>query len=103
MFAPNVLRPFARAAGVLLALAALASLAAAAKQFIMPVARPAKTYAAHDEHPTEAITAALDPYDKPDKANIFLVHYNEIGILPVLLIVTNDGDQPVSLGNMKAQ
>jgi hypothetical protein len=69
----------------------------------MPAAHPAKTYAAHDEHPTEAITTAFDPYDKPDKAGIFTVHYSDIGILPVLLIVTNDGDQPISLTEMKAQ
>jgi hypothetical protein len=69
----------------------------------MPAARPATTYPAHDQHPAEAITVALDPYDMADKAGIFSVHYNEIGILPILLIVTNDGDQPVLLSEMKAQ
>jgi hypothetical protein len=75
----------------------------AAKQFVMPVARPAKTYPAHDEHGDEAVTVALDPYDMAGKTSIFSVQYDEIGMVPILLVVTNDGDQPVSLAGMKAQ
>jgi len=69
----------------------------------MPRALPAKTYPAHDEHPMEAVTVALDPYDLGDKANIFSVHYNEIEFLPIFVIVTNDSAQPVELSGMKAQ
>ncbi len=69
----------------------------------MPKALPAKTYPAHDEHPMEAVTVAVDPYDLADKANIFSVRYGEIGFLPVFVVVTNDGDQPVELSGMKAQ
>jgi hypothetical protein len=69
----------------------------------MPQARPAKTYPAHDHHPAEAVTVALDPYDLADKANIFSVHYSEIDFLPVFVVVTNDGDEPVQLASMKAQ
>lgn len=75
----------------------------ASKKFLMPVAQPAKTYPAHDFHPDEAVTVALDPYDMADKASIFSVHYNEEGFLPIFFVVTNDGDQPVSLAGMKAQ
>jgi hypothetical protein len=75
----------------------------ASKDFVMPAAQPAKTYPAHDEHPTEGVAIALDPYDMADKANIFSVHYSEQGFLPIFLIVTNDGDQPVELSGMKAQ
>jgi hypothetical protein len=74
-----------------------------AKQFVMPVPQPAKTYPARDEHSDEAVTLALDPYDMGDKANIFSVRYNQIGMLPILLVVTNDGDQPVLLAGMKAE
>ena len=74
-----------------------------AKQFVMPAAQPAKTYPARDEHSDEAVTLALDPYDMADKANIFSVRYKEIGILPILLVVTNDGDQPVLLAGMRAE
>src|ERR1700691_1876588 len=75
----------------------------AAKHFAMPAAQPAKTYPAHDEHPSEAITLALDPYDMADKASIFSVHYVEMGLMPIFLVITNDGDQPVSLAGMKAE
>jgi hypothetical protein len=75
----------------------------AAKEFVKPAPQPAKTYPAHDSHPTEAITVAIDPYDVPDKAQIFSVKYQEEGFLPVFLIVSNDGDQPISLTGMKPQ
>ena len=63
---------------------------AAAKDFVMPKAQPAKTYPAHDAHPTDAVTVALDPYDMADKADIFSVHYNEEGLLPIFLVITNE-------------
>jgi hypothetical protein len=75
----------------------------AGKHFVMPPAQPAKTYPAHDEHPTEAVTLALDPYDMADKASIFSVHYSDVGLMPMFLVITNDGNQPVSLAGMKAE
>jgi hypothetical protein len=77
--------------------------AMAAKDFAMPSARPARTYPAHDEHAQEKVTIAVDPYDIGDKAQIFSADYRRYGYLPVFLIVTNDGDQPVSLSSMKAE
>jgi hypothetical protein len=75
----------------------------AAKEFVKPTARAAKTYPAHDEHPKERVTVAIDPYDMADKAQIFSVNYRDEEIVPVFLIVTNDGDQPIALNNMKAE
>jgi len=75
----------------------------AGKHFVMPVPNAAKTYPAHDEHSDEKATVALDPYDMPDKANIFSVHYNDIGFVPILVIITNDGDQPISLAAMRPE
>jgi hypothetical protein len=77
--------------------------AMAGKDFVMPAAQPARTYPAHDEHGTEKVAVAVDPYDMGDKAQIFSVNYREYEYLPVFLVVTNDGDQPVSLGGMKVQ
>ena len=88
------------------ALAAIALtplLCLAAKEFAMPQAEPAKTYPAHDLHPPEAVTVAVDPYDLAEKTTIFSVHYSELGFLPVFVVVTNDGNQPVELAGMKAQ
>ena len=69
----------------------------------MPQAQPARTYPAHDEHPNEAVTIALDPYDMADKAKIFSVHYSEFGFVPIFIVVTNDGNQPIELTGMGAQ
>jgi len=39
----------------------------------------------------------------PDNATIFSVRYNEIGFMPIFVVVTNDGDQPISLAGSKAE
>src|SRR5271169_3713164 len=77
--------------------------AIAAKEFAMPAAQPARTYPAHDDHPMEKVVVAVDPYDLEDKASIFSVNYRNNGYMPVFFVITNDGDQPVSLVDMKAQ
>jgi len=76
------------------------ALSLAAKDFVKPVAQPAKTYPAHDEHAAEHVAIAADIYDSPEKAKIFSVDFKEHGLLPVFLIVTNDGDQPISMANI---
>jgi hypothetical protein len=78
-------------------------LAYAKKEFSMPSAQPAASYPAHEEHKDEAVTVAVDPYDMADKASIFTIPYGEAGLLPLFVVVTNDGDQPVVLTSMKAQ
>ena len=84
-------------------LAMLSVVSLAAKEFVKPVANAAKTYPAHDEHPKEKVTVAIDPYDMADKAQIFSVNYREQDIVPIFLIVTNDGDQSVTLNDVKTQ
>lgn len=69
----------------------------------MPEARPARTYPAHDEHPMEKVTVAVDPYDVEYKASIFSVNYRKYGFMPVFFVVTNDSDQPIALAEMQAQ
>jgi len=88
---------------IVLALLFMPALSRAAKDFVMPTPQAAKAYLAHDEHSSEAVTVALDPYDTEDKAKIFTVHYNDLGIVPIFVVITNDGDQPVALAGMKAQ
>jgi len=75
----------------------------AGKEFVMPTAKAATTYPAHDSHPTEKVAIAVDPYDMADKAQIFSVNYAAYGYLPVFFIVTNDSDEPVALSSMKPQ
>jgi hypothetical protein len=76
---------------------------AAAKQFIMPAAQAIRSYPARDEHTNEFVTVALDPYDMADKAAIFTAPYNQNGFLPIFVVIRNDGDQPVTLENMKVE
>jgi hypothetical protein len=80
-----------------------ATVALAKKEFVPPEVHPAVTYPAHDEHQDEKVTAAADPYDTASKADIFTVRYRDYGFLPVRLIISNDGDQPIALTDMKAQ
>jgi hypothetical protein len=77
------------------------ALCLAAKDFIKPAAQPAKTYPAHDDHTDEKVAIAADPYDTGDKSKIFSVNFHEHGLLPVFLVVTNDGSQPISIANMQ--
>src|ERR1700737_1053303 len=90
---------------VLLLLCALGGLtiSLAAKNFVKPVAQPARTYPAHDDHPAEKVSIAADPYVIPDKSNIFSVDFREHGFLPIFFIVTNDADQPISIANMEVK
>jgi len=88
---------------VVAAIALVPLLCLASKEFAMPQAQPAKTYPAHDEHPLEAVAVGVDPYDLAEKTTIFSVRYSEIGFMPIFVVVTNDGSQPVELSGMKAQ
>lgn len=73
----------------------------AGKSFIKPEAKAAINYPAHDLHRDEKVSIAADPYDNPEKAKIFSINFAEHGFLPIFFIVTNDGDQPVSIANME--
>jgi hypothetical protein len=76
----------------------------AAKQFVMPRALPAAQYPAHDSHPEEKVTIAADPYDYREKQkDLFVGDYLGHSLLPVFIVVTNDGDQPVSLTGIKME
>jgi len=75
----------------------------AAKEFVPPRAENANTYASKDAHPKDKVTAAIDLYNAAPKDQIFITPYAQEGILPVLLIVTNAGDQPITLSDMHAE
>jgi len=75
----------------------------ASKDFVMPSPQKADTYPSKDAHPNEQVTAAIDVYTSAPKTDIFGTHYVEEGVLPVLLIITNNGDQPISMTRMHAQ
>jgi len=78
-------------------------LLAGAKVFAPSRAYHAKTYPAQETHDNEKLSIAADPFDLPEKAAIFNTDYKKAGFLPVRLIFSNDGDEPISLANMKMQ
>jgi hypothetical protein len=79
----------------------LSPLLGKSKAFIKPVAEPARSYPAHDDHTDEKVAIAADPYDTFQKAKIFSINFAQHGFLPVFFVVTNNGDQPVSIANMQ--
>jgi hypothetical protein len=86
---------------LILLVALPSALPAKDKAYSAPRAFHAKTYPAHESHEQEKVTVAADPYDMPDKvAGVFTVNYAYAGLLPIYMIFTNDGDQPISLNNL---
>ena len=73
------------------------------KDFVPPKASNASAYPCKDAHPTEHVTAAVDVYNSSPKADIFITHFSDEGILPVFLVITNDGDQPIAVNSMQAE
>jgi hypothetical protein len=74
----------------------------AAKDFDMPRAADAKTYAVRDNHPNEHAAIAAVPYTG-EKGSIFKGKYEEHDLLPVFVIFTNDNDTPLELSDMTVQ
>ncbi len=82
----------------------LASLAAAAPllaQHAPPAALAADQYPAFTRDAQDHLTIAVDPYDTGQKASIFRLNYPTVNIIPIRIIITNDGDTPISLENAR--
>ncbi|HEX8925048.1 MAG TPA: hypothetical protein VF786_04610, partial [Terriglobales bacterium] len=86
-----------RKTSALLLVILICAVALFATTFSMPRVQPAASYALHDVHPQEHLALGADPYDTKEKAKIFSVNWAEKGILPILVVVSNDGDQPAAL------
>jgi hypothetical protein len=93
----------ARIGALLAAMFALPIVCLAAKDFMMPKPQPAESYPTHDVHTTEQVGVGLDPYDTAEKAAIFSVHYKDMELLPIFVVITNNGDEPVALSEMHAE
>ncbi len=66
-----------------------------------PAAQPAANYSAQDAHPDVKVTIAADPCDTEQKCGFLRVHYLRADMMPIRVIVTNDGDRPVSLNDAR--
>jgi len=73
------------------------ALPALANDHTPPIVQPATSFADVEVHPDEKVAIAAEPYDTKEKESIFRIDYLSHGIMPVRLIVTNQGDKPISL------
>ncbi len=73
------------------------ALPATASDHTAPQVQAATTYPAVEVHPDEHVAIAVEPYDTKEKESIFRVDYLGHDVMPVRLIVTNQGDHPISL------
>jgi hypothetical protein len=73
------------------------------KGFTPPRAQPAQTYPAHESHSEEKVTIGLDLYNSAPKNSIFKIKYKDYDLLPVRLIISNDGDKPLMLDHIKIE
>jgi len=73
------------------------ALPALAADHTPPPIQAATSFAAVEVHDDEKLAIAAEPYDTKDKESIFRVDYLSHGVMPVRLIVTNNGDHPISL------
>lgn len=63
----------------------------------LPAAKAATAYPDVDLHTREQVAIAAVPFDTKEACKIFRVDYLKYDFLPIRIIVTNLGDQPISL------
>jgi hypothetical protein len=73
------------------------SVTAGAANHTAPPVQPATSFPAVEVHDEEHVAIAVEPYDTREKESIFRVDYLGHGVMPVRLIITNNGDKPISL------
>jgi hypothetical protein len=73
------------------------ALPAVASDHTPPPVQPATSFAAVEVHEEEKVAIAAEPYDSKEKESLFKVDYLSHGVMPIRLIVTNNGDRPISL------
>jgi hypothetical protein len=103
---PQTPHPFASSILPAIATAALLCFipaSRAAEHKSAPPAKPAAEYAANDTHPNEHVTIAAEPCDDPKLCSFFRLPYIEHGLLPVRVVITNDGDRALSLDDARMQ
>jgi hypothetical protein len=75
--------------------------ASAVAQHAPPPAKNADQYPAFVRDAKDHLIIAVDPYDTGEKASIFRLNYTAANIIPIRVIITNDGDAPISLDNAR--
>ena len=73
------------------------AITASANDHKVPPVQPATSFPAVETHDKEHVSIAVEPYDTREKESIFRIDYLGHGIMPIRLIITNDGNRPISL------
>jgi len=68
-----------------------------------PPVKPAIQYDTFDAHPNEHVTIAADPCDDPKDCSFFRLPYVQHGLIPIRVVITNDGDRALSLDDARMQ
>jgi hypothetical protein len=63
----------------------------------LPPAKAATDYPAVDNHAKEQVAIAAVPFNTAQDCRIFQVDYLKYRFLPIRIVVTNNGDRPISL------
>ncbi|HEX3987096.1 MAG TPA: hypothetical protein VHX13_10850 [Acidobacteriaceae bacterium] len=63
----------------------------------LPPAKAATDYPAVDNHAKEQVAIAAVPFDTAQECRLFQVDYLKYRFIPIRIIVTNNGDRPISL------
>jgi hypothetical protein len=74
---------------------------AVASNHTPPPVQPATAFAAVETHADEKVSIAAEPYDTLEKASLFRIDYLGHGVMPIRLIVTNNGSRPISLSEAR--
>jgi hypothetical protein len=77
------------------------ALPVAANDRTPPAVQPATSFPAVEVHTDEHVAIAAEPYDTKEKESIFRVDYLSHDVMPIRLIVTNQGDRPISLADAR--
>jgi hypothetical protein len=86
---------------LLIWLALWLALPAPASDHKPPPVQPATDFAAVDTHGDEMVSIAAEPYDTREKESLFRVDYLGHGVMPIRIIVTNNGDRPINLSEAR--
>jgi hypothetical protein len=73
------------------------ALPATASDHTPPPVQPATSFADVETHEDEKVSIAAEPYETREKEAIFRVDYLAHGVMPIRIIVTNNGNRPISL------
>lgn len=80
---------------------AVSTLPAYAADHTPPPVTDATNYPANEVHDQEKVAIAADPYDTREKCKLLRVNYGDYDFMPVRVIITNNGDKPISLAEAR--